>query len=116
MKHTFKKTAALALAMVSVLTVLVLPARAEYSTQHFTDVAKTHWAFQPVEFVYDKKIMIGVGNNLFHPHAAITQEQFVVTIVRAINKGDPAGSTAGGWSDPHYASRYMLRLYTHHDS
>lgn len=103
MKHTFKKTAALALASVTVLMVLAFPARAEYSTQHFTDVVKTHWAFQQVEFVYDKKIMIGVGNNLFHPSAAITQEQFVVTIVRAINKGDPAGSTAGGWSDPHYA-------------
>lgn len=51
----------------------------------FSDIDSVPWAKEAIESLYDKKIISGVGNNMFAPNANITREQFIVMLVNSLN-------------------------------
>lgn len=56
--------------------------RIEPLSNPFADVSMTHWAYEHVLFVYNKKIMVGSGKNsagkiIFKPDATVTRAEFV---------------------------------------
>ena len=43
----------------------------------FTDIADTHWAYNAIKRLADKKIINGVGDNKFEPDLTVTREEFI---------------------------------------
>ena len=75
----------------------------------FLDVPENYWAFEAIQEMADRGIVIGVGDGYFDPAGAVTRGQFALMLQRAF--GRDAGLDQ---SDKTLASRYdMARaLYT----
>lgn len=56
--------------------------------QSFDDVKSNYWAYENVEFVYEKGLMIGKTENLFEPEANLTRGELVTVISRIIEKSN----------------------------
>lgn len=67
----------LALCMVFSMSAIVMAADAP-----FTDVEKDVWYTEDVAYVYENKIMFGVGNDLFAPENAVTRAMVWTTLAR----------------------------------
>lgn len=50
----------------------------------FDDIENYSWAKEAIEYLFENKIISGVGNNKFAPENEITREQYVVMIVKAL--------------------------------
>lgn len=61
----------------------------------FTDVPMEHWANANIAKASELGIVGGYGNGKFGPSDAVTYEQAVTMIVRAIGEGDRANSNGG---------------------
>ncbi|MBQ6431311.1 MAG: S-layer homology domain-containing protein [Oscillospiraceae bacterium] len=55
----------------------------------FKDVKTTDWFYKDVEFVYNNKMMNGVGNDLFDPNGTCTRAMVVTVLFRLL--GEPGG-------------------------
>lgn len=62
----------------------------EKVTDIFDDVKEGAWYVDAVQYVYDKGIMVGMGN-LFQPNGAVTREQFVQVLYNNIGKPSVEG-------------------------
>lgn len=60
---------------------LALPVQA--STQ-FTDVSDTHWAKEEINYLYDREIIKGFGDNTFRPDQTVTRTHAAIMIVGAL--------------------------------
>ncbi|MDY3929535.1 MAG: S-layer homology domain-containing protein [Clostridia bacterium] len=62
--------------------------------QPFTDMDNYKWAQKAVEYLYEKKIISGVGDGLFKPEANITRAEFIkmVVIICGLDISDTADS------------------------
>lgn len=69
----------------------------------FSDVGKDHWAYQPVEALYQKGIVSGKSKDSFEPDSSITRAEFAKIIANAFFKGESAPAadysdvSAGDW-------------------
>lgn len=69
----------------------------------FSDVGKDHWAYQPVEALYQKGIISGKSKDSFEPDSSITRAEFAKIIANAFFKGESAPAadysdvSAGDW-------------------
>lgn len=81
-------------------------------TIRFSDVSDSHWASTFIYKLATKKIISGVGDNLFAPDANITREQFAKIIVEAFGLLDSSAEcdfndvANGSWYAPYVASAY----------
>lgn len=57
----------------------------------FTDVPKNHWANTAIEYLYQKGIINGVGENRFNPDATLKREELIKMLVVATGN-TPTGS------------------------
>ena len=68
----------------------------------FTDVPTSAWYYDAVEFVYERGMMAGTGNNQFSPNVTTTRAM-IVTILYRLENQPAAGSSsftdvpAGQW-------------------
>jgi hypothetical protein len=51
----------------------------------FKDVSKDHWAYRYIMWMFDRKIIDGVGNNKFEPNGLVTRAQFAKMMVNTLN-------------------------------
>lgn len=51
----------------------------------FSDVAQSHWAYEPVKSLSDKKIITGYEDGSFCPSGSITRAEFAAIMQRAFN-------------------------------
>ena len=63
----------------------------------FTDVARSHWAYDAVEYAVRNDLFNGVSDTLFAPEGKMTRAMLVTVLWRA--EGCPAESTASGFVD-----------------
>ncbi|MCD8372136.1 MAG: S-layer homology domain-containing protein, partial [Clostridia bacterium] len=79
-----------------------------YEQTTFSDVARTHWAYDYVEYCYDGGIVEGVGNEKFDPDATLTRAQFITMMGRATYENEVQAQTTS--SDSWYSGyvRYLI--------
>ena len=65
--------------------------------KNFSDIAE-HWAFEPVQFVAEREIFLGVGENTFAPEDFVTRAM-LVTILGRMNMVDTAKFSDTPFSD-----------------
>ncbi len=54
------------------------------NTNSFSDVSKSHWAYDYIEFAYDSSIMSGDPNGKFRPDDAITREEWTKVVLNTL--------------------------------
>ena len=64
------------------------------SKNTFGDIDSVPWAKEAIEYLFEKNVINGIGNNEFAPMDAVTREQYTKMIVLAFEIGD-AGYTDG---------------------
>ena len=55
----------------------------ESKKEYFTDLNNVEWAKEAINYLYEKKIVNGTGEDTFSPDNKITREQFAVILVNA---------------------------------
>lgn len=63
----------------------------------FTDVKNSDWFYEDVQYVYDRGLMDGVGNNKFDPNGKCTRAMIVTILYRM--EGKPAHSGSNPFTD-----------------
>ena len=84
-------------AKVTVSAAFALEETAQLPSLPFVDMAADAWYREAVQYVYDKGMMTGTGENVFSPDMT-TSRGMIVTILYRL-EGSPAGSGATGFSD-----------------
>lgn len=72
----------------------------------FTDIRSTHWAFESVDWAYNKKIISGYTNGTFGPKRTLTEAEFLVMLNRynCLNdKGVVVKNADRHWAAQEYA-------------
>ncbi len=71
------------------------------------------WAREAIEYLADKKIVNGTGDNKFEPDSSVTREQFVVMIMNAFNMNDSeAVCDFDDMPSTHWAYKAVASAYT----
>ena len=60
----------------------------------FEDVAADHWAYSPIQYLYEHGIVNGESDNAFCPDNNVTREEFVKILVHALNISGVDSTTA----------------------
>ena len=76
-----KKLTAMFLAVVMVLSTTAIPASA--TSQRFTDVPSSHWAYTYIQSAAADGVMNGTGDGLFSPSKTLSRAEFIVMMMRA---------------------------------
>jgi len=111
--------------IISVLLILTLllgitmPAMATHHS--FSDVRDGQWYSEAVQFVYERNIMGGVGNNQFNPQGNLTRAQATAVLFRTHNERTanaddscvhPFADVPNDWSAPYIAWAYQNNIVT----
>lgn len=72
---------------------------AEPTVQTFTDVPKSHWAYQEVEAAAAAGLLVGVGGGKFDPNGNVTVQQVAVAVVAALGLKPVEGAKIDGAAD-----------------
>ena len=88
-----KKILCAVLSFAMMLSILVIPAVA--TDQKFTDVPKTHWAYEAIQTMAEGGMVAGYGGGKFGPNDTITIAQMATIIGNA--KGNPAKAGPDGY-------------------
>ena len=67
-------------------------------SENFTDLPSKHWAFSYIESGVKHGIISGYGNGKFGPEDALTYNQAIALLVRALGFEDMV-QQVGGWPD-----------------
>ena len=90
-----KKIMCAILSAALLLSILVIPTVA--AGPKFSDVPKTHWAYEAITMMTKAGVMVGTGDGKFSPDATCTRAQSVTFLYRA--SGSPAVSDKAEFSD-----------------
>lgn len=88
-----KKTMCAILSFAMLLSILVIPTVA--AGPKFSDVPKTHWAYEAIQTMAEGGLVAGYGGGKFGPNDTITVAQMATIIGNA--KGNPAKAGADGY-------------------
>jgi hypothetical protein len=84
------------------------------STQHFSDIPDTHWAFKYVQKMYDEGITTGYPDGTYRPSENVSRAQMATFIIRALF-GDLFIYTSDAYfsdvPDTHWAFKYVQKMY-----
>ena len=83
----------------------------------FNDVPTSHWAYDSIEYLRDKKIVNGVSERMFAPDATVTREAFVKMFVLAFDLYDDEALSQfldiqSHWAKPYVASAQLKKIVT----
>lgn len=106
-----KKLLAMALTLAVILT--ILPVAASAADSSFSDVPKTHWAHDYIEYGAGTGIIYGVGNGKFDPNGTVTQAMFVTLMCRTAFRDWASPTPAPGetWYDSAWRAAETFGLY-----
>lgn len=82
----------------------------------FSDLEKTHWAYDAVCELKDKNIISGDGDGYFRPEDSITREEFLKILLLAFGVEIKAGSDSfsdvseGSWYEDYVSTAYALGI------
>lgn len=76
MKTPQKLTALVLAGVLASSSITAVPA----SAKTFTDVPSNHWAYQVVDKISNKGIMVGVGSDLFSPNSTLTRAEYTAIL------------------------------------
>jgi len=87
---------------------LVIPAGAQTAPDSFKDVPSDHWAYQAVEALRSKGVLIGYPDGFYRGKRTLTRYEFAVALKRALDqvqtikgdKGDTGPAGAAGATGP----------------
>ncbi len=87
------------------------------NTNTFSDVPKSHWAYDYIEFAYDSSIMSGDPSGKFRPDDAITREEWTKVVLNTlgINTVETAACdfddvSKTDWFYPYVSRAFELRV------
>jgi len=84
------------------------------TTQHFSDMPDTHWAFKYVQKMYDEGITTGYPDGTFRSSQNVTRGQMATFIIKALF-GDSFSYTLIPYfsdvPDTHWAFKYVQKMY-----
>lgn len=106
-----KQLLAMALTLAVILT--ILPVAASAADSSFSDVPKTHWAHDYIEYGAGTGIIYGVGNGKFDPNGTVTQAMFVTLMCRTAFRDWASPTPAPGetWYDSAWRAATTLDLF-----
>ncbi|MGE5614577.1 MAG: S-layer homology domain-containing protein [Bacillota bacterium] len=85
MRRKMKKVLALLIcAMLACALALPVSAKSSQSlvnSRGFKDVPKGHWAYEEIMWMFEKKIIDGIGNNMFNPDGVVSRAEFAKMMV-----------------------------------
>lgn len=96
MSNSKKITSAVLIAALSASSLVVAPNIAEAKT--FNDVPKSHWAYNVIDEMSDKKIMNGTAKNIFSPNLTLTRSHFA-TVLYNLAPNKSIGNAVSQFSD-----------------
>lgn len=75
---------------VTLMFALALPANAAnyrsiLNSRGFKDVPKGHWAYDEIMWMLERKIIEGIGNNVFNPKGIVTRAEFAKMMVLTLD-------------------------------
>ncbi len=91
-----KKNRILAFVLVLALMIGVIPAHAT-SSQTFTDVPPSHWAYADIQAAAADGVINGVGNNRFNPDGYLTIAEWSCILARAFYGAEVEAKTRTNW-------------------
>ncbi len=67
---------------------MATPAMATYELQQgpdsYPDLPPSHWAYEAVTFLTDKKIVVGYPDGLYRPDQKVTRGEFSTMVIKAL--------------------------------
>lgn len=69
---------------------------------NFTDVSRSHWAYEAIQTAVEKNIIDGYGDNTFRPNLKVTEEQFAKIALLTLGESAIESEEGAYWSDPYY--------------
>ncbi|MGE7274775.1 S-layer homology domain-containing protein [Brevibacillus panacihumi] len=92
-----KKSVLISSLAVGLFTTSVVPALAAVN---FTDVKKSDWFYDVVEWSVDKGIVSGYPDGTFKPNNSLSEQEFLKLLVTAYEPIEPG--QGANWADPYY--------------
>ena len=90
---------------------IVIPTEIKKTTEEktFSDLPKSHWAYNAIMKLFEKGVVSGVSETEFDPGRNVTREEFVVMLLRA--KGIAKADHKSGFADAaeHWSSEYVAK-------
>ena len=59
--------------------------RSIVNSRGFKDVPKGHWAYDEIMWMFERKIIEGIGNNVFNPNGIVTRAEFAKMMVLTLD-------------------------------
>jgi len=84
------------------------------STQHFSDIPDTHWAFKYVQKMYDAGITAGYPDGTYRPSENVSRAQMASFIIKALFGDTFSYAASAHFSDvpdTHWAFKYVQKMY-----
>ncbi|WP_123042261.1 S-layer homology domain-containing protein [Cohnella candidum] len=78
------------------------------TTQSFSDVKSSHWAFEEIEAAKAAGLVVGVGGGKFDPNGNVTVQQIAVAAANVLGLKPVAGATVAGADN--WAAGYIQAL------
>jgi len=78
-------------------------------TSNFTDVPLTHWASSYIQTAFANGLISGYGDGRFGPNDAMTYNQALALLLRALNYGGMANAW-GGWPEGYIGAADILGM------
>ncbi len=77
----------------------------------FDDVDSSHYAYDYIEKLRARGVVVGDDNNRFNPNAAVTREEFVVMLVRAMGYELSESESVFVDAAEHWSEQYIMTAY-----
>ncbi|MGI6751874.1 MAG: S-layer homology domain-containing protein [Anaerovoracaceae bacterium] len=95
-------------------------------SKNYSDLPKSHWAFDNVEKMSRKDIISGYPDGSFQPNKQVTYAEFIKMVITAIRKGEITppppkvlwqfergeSEAKGHWAESYYEEGLDLRIYS----
>lgn len=101
-----KRILAAFLSVLMIVSCLIISSSAVSSDLPFSDVKESHWFYNQVKFVYEKKLMSGGGDGTFKPLDKLTRGMFV-TILGQLAGAEKSTTSIFPDVDPSKASHWF---------
>ncbi len=76
------------LSIITLLAFIIAPARADYVLEQgpdsYPDLPPSHWAYEAVTFLTDKKVVVGYPDGLYRPDQKVTRGEFATMAIKAL--------------------------------
>ncbi|MFF2092732.1 S-layer homology domain-containing protein [Paenibacillus sp. NPDC058174] len=87
---------------VVLLAVLLGASSATAQAKTFKDIDTSFWGYEAIQWGVEQNIVKGYDDDTFRPDRIVTEEEFIVLLIRAFGIATPSTNVNQRWSDPFY--------------